>query len=256
MARALASASSQYYEIGSLLAGPPFTMSCQFNPVSASVAYTLMAFGTNGGTNRFVMFSGSTSGQITYSVIDGLLNPPTVTGGTTFSAGTWNQAAIVEGAITGDDHRVFLNGGNKATSTTVGVPGGGLNRTNLGCRWSTTRGAFLNGSLAECGIWSVALTDAEIATLGAGYSPLYVRPESLVGYWPMFARATNEEDWRGSNPFVPGGSPTAAAHPSRIIYPSRRRLLTAFTAPPPPTGGFQTLAGPPFSLAGRAGLAG
>lgn len=38
-------------------------------------------------------------------------------------------------------------------------------------------------------IWDVALSDAEVALLSRGASPMLVRPEALVEYWPMIRAA-------------------------------------------------------------------
>jgi len=70
--------------------------------------------------------------------------------------------------------------------------------------------------LAEAGLWDAALTDAEVAILGVGYSPLFVRPQSLVAYWPLVRDA---KDRVGGYDLTAGGGPVVAAHP-RIIYPS------------------------------------
>lgn len=76
-------------------------------------------------------------------------------------------------------------------------------------------------------MWTVALTTAEIALLADGLSPLFVRPQSLAFYAPLFGRAGaggEEEDWVGGAPLTATGSPTVTDHP-RIIYPRRRSMI-------------------------------
>lgn len=226
MARAYASASSQYHEIASSVPGSgptTFTMATWFYAADTTSTFALMALGTNGSVGRAVMFAAA--GQILYSYVNSTntaSGSATTAAASPYSTNTWTHACVVNASTT--SHSAFIRGADKATGTTA-VTLSGMDRTNLGCRWNTTRGVFLNGGLAETAMWSVALSDAEVASLGSGYCPLLIRPQSLIGYWPLFARATNEEDWAGSNPFVPTNTPTAVAHPSRLIYPSRRKLI-------------------------------
>ncbi len=46
-------------------------------------------------------------------------------------------------------------------------------------------GAYFDGDIAEVGIWNVALTAAEIASLADGFTCDRVRPQSLVFYAPL-----------------------------------------------------------------------
>jgi len=43
----------------------------------------------------------------------------------------------------------------------------------------------LNGQMAHTAIWDVPLTPQEIHLLSLGISPLFIRPNSLKGYWPL-----------------------------------------------------------------------
>lgn len=45
----------------------------------------------------------------------------------------------------------------------------------------------MEGDISEVGYWNVALTDADVAVLAKGVSPLLVRPEGLVAYWSLAA---------------------------------------------------------------------
>lgn len=142
---------------------------------------------------------------------------------TTISANTWFHAAAVFTSAT--DRAAFLNGGGKGTNATSRTPAG-IDRTSIGLQDNAAANrAFANGGtgdLAEVGLWSAALTDAEIAILAAGISPLAVRPASLIGYWPLLG-VNSPEDNIVSNVSVMSlvGAPTQAAHP-RIIRPRAR----------------------------------
>lgn len=79
---------------------------------------------------------------------------------------------------------------------------------------ANTPTALFAGLIAEVGIWSVVLSDDEIASLANGVAPIKVRPQSLVFYSPMIR---NVQDVRGGLALTQTGSPTIAAHP-RIYY--------------------------------------
>ena len=80
-------------------------------------------------------------------------------------------------------------------------------------------GKYWDGAIAEAAAYSAGLADKDIASLAAGFSPLLVRPEKLIGYWPLgggyFPATVNPI---GSTSLSVNSSPSAEAHP-RIIYP-------------------------------------
>lgn len=228
MARVFLSSSSRYFISGSaVLTATPLTMACWANFDNVTGSEVLMSIGTNGGTARWMMFGDGAAINFSDAIVVTAIN----SGGTgspcgstaTYSAGSWVHAC---GVYSSDTNRAaFLNGSNKGTvSSSITVSG--IDRTLLGARISGGAvGAYLNGKMAEAAIWNVALGDDEVATLAAGFCPLLVRPQSLVAYWPLHARATNEEDWSGGFTMTNTNSVAAGAHPNRIIYPSRPRII-------------------------------
>lgn len=146
------------------------------------------------------------------------------------TANVWEHGCGVLAAQ--NDFRVYLNGGNKGTSSTDigGFPSGMVN-TTLGV---LKRSALVNqydGQLAESAIWSAALTDAEVAMLALGYSPLFVRPQSLISYWSLIGRTNPEIDLVGGYDMTLVSAPPTVAHVP-VIYP-----VTPPTFAPPPLRG-------------------
>jgi len=88
-----------------------------------------------------------------------------------------------------------------------------VNRVSAGCIDRGTPVLFLNGSIAEAAIWNAALTDAEIASLAAGFTPDQIRPQSLQFYAPLVRDLV---DVRGGRTITNVNSATVATHP-RII---------------------------------------
>ena len=138
------------------------------------------------------------------------------------AANTWAHAAAVFASTT--SRTAYTNGTAGTTNTTSRDAGTSINTVDVG---NFGGGTLLDGQVAEAAIWTVALTTAEIALLADGLSPLFVRPQSLAFYAPLFGRAGaggEEEDWVGGAPLTATGSPTVAEHP-RIIYPRRRSMI-------------------------------
>lgn len=85
--------------------------------------------------------------------------------------------------------------------------------------------------IAECASWSVCLSDAEIADLAAGFSPMIVRPESLHFYDSCLSSAINEFVSVTSSD---SGTVNYVDHPP-IIYPSGVLSVAQGAGSPPVT---------------------
>lgn len=136
-----------------------------------------------------------------------------------YPVGSWFHAAGTWVAI--NERNAFMNGANKGTNTVSrDIDEETLDTVTLGVRNTTAISNDLNGRMAEVGIWDDELTDAEIASLGAGVCPLMIRPDALVHYWPLFGRASPEPDWIRGNHLTINGTVAKEEHPPRIIYPN------------------------------------
>ena len=84
---------------------------------------------------------------------------------------------------------------------------------------------LFTGNLAEIAMWSVTLTDAEIAALATGVRPNRVRPAAVVGYWPLWGVSSPEPDVSGNGyTLTLVGSPPQANHAPVALLSSPRRL--------------------------------
>jgi hypothetical protein len=93
-----------------------------------------------------------------------------------------------------------------------------MDRTAIG---TTNDGTdFMSGDIAEAAMWDVALGDDEVLMLGVGFSPLCIRPQSLVAYWPLVGRHSPEIDMIGKFDMTVTGA-AAANHP-RIFLGHKR----------------------------------
>jgi len=156
--------------------------------------------------------------------------------GTAASIDTWHHLLITyDGGATTNDPIIYVDG-SSVTVTDVATPLGSLlsegSQLKIGNRDDNARA--WNGYIAEWAKWNVILTAAEAATLGKGYSPLFIRPNSLLAYIPLIGRNSPETELIGGL----SGTVTGAvniAHP-RIIYPSPAQIRR-FGAAAPPAGG-------------------
>lgn len=176
--------SDQYLEAASaVLAGVPLTMACWFNSDTITATQTLMQIADVSSSVRY--FALQAEGAMVGDPLRCLTREGdaqfaiTSTG---YSADTWHHACGVFAAT--NSRAVYIDGGSKGTDTVTRIPTG-LDVTSLGVRNTNGTSEFLDGEMAEVAIWNVALTDAEVLQLAAGYSPLLVRPQSLVLYIPL-----------------------------------------------------------------------
>ena len=225
MARDFTAASSQYLKHSVAIVSHPFTVSGWFYANDADNAYSLWSMGDEGGANTYgLQLEGSAAGDKVnfwaYATQSDYKQAYTTSG---FSAVTWHHACGV--LDSSRNLAVYLDGGNKGTNTpTTGVPSS-LDNTVIGALVyvNPSPAQCFDGYLAEVACWSAVLTDAEVAILAAGYSPLFVRPQSLVAYWPLIGRTSPEIDIVGGYNMTLTNAPTVAAQP-RNIYPSNPQV--------------------------------
>jgi len=198
---------------------PPFTMACWFRPENDTDNQVLM--GSSTGTviaadRHLLQLRGDVAGDpLSINSQDG---PTTgyVETTTGITPNTWHHACGVFAAS--NSRSVYLDAGGKATDTTEVTPDD-LVLWSIGCQYradAPTRRLHFTGRIAEAAVWNVALTDVEVAILAAGYSPTFVRPASIVAYWPLIRLLPGM--WGDTYPLSAENSPPAEAH-APILYP-------------------------------------
>lgn len=218
MARDFDGSADKLDRTSAVISGQPLTMACWFNSDTITVSQTLMGVSTAGtANNRFTLqASGATTGdpvRFIAKVTAGASRAATSTG---YSAGTWHHACGV--AVSINDRRVFIDGGSKNTQTSTRDPSG-MDRTSIGVGVHASDVNFMDGRIAEAAIWNIALSDAEVALLAQFVSPLLIRPDALVAYWPIIGRFAPEIDRWGGFDMTVTSAPPAAAH-LRVFYPA------------------------------------
>jgi hypothetical protein len=196
-----------------LLSVMPLSFSAWINVSSLATSNGVICICNNGGSAGWFMYTDTSGGVLAEQISSGDVFATTTAKVTT---GSWFHLAAVYTSTT--SRSAYLNGANKVSNATSGLAPSGINSTYIG---SVYQGAFFDctGSIAFAGIWNVALADAEVAELGAGISPLGVRPSALKAYAPLCSAASPELDLVSSTGWTLTGAPPATAAPPKIILP-------------------------------------
>lgn len=214
MAKLFTIASSQYMTVNSaVVTAAPFSVSCWYRPASIGAVQTLLSVGDVDVTNEQWRLNINTIGRARWSAQTSAGEASATYTGAAMSAGVWGHVGGVEASAT--SHTAYLNG-SSSTNTNSRAPAG-ADTLRIGTKASSTPVDYADGDIAEVGIWNIGLTAAEMAILAAGYSPLFVRPESLVFYMPLLRE---DVELSGGLALTPVNSPTVSDHP-RVLLPSR-----------------------------------
>jgi hypothetical protein len=204
--------SSQYLTAGnSPVSDPPITMACWFktDDVTFTANYTLLGLqNTSNGHRMNLFFRPQTSDLVSAATTVGAAIGEALSTSSVV-ANTWHHVC---GVFTSNSSRtVYLNGGNNSTDTFSVTPTYGPATIGIGARHNGSSWAlFAQAEIAECGIWDVALTAAEIASLADGMTCDKVRPQNLRFYAPL---VRNLQDVRGGLTITNNNTATVANHP-------------------------------------------
>ncbi len=195
---------------------PPFTMACWFK-TDAFVNQELMSIVNSGSpTDHYEMRLRDPGDNDLFALThDGASSFAQTTN--SYTLNNWHHGCAVFGAV--NSRAAYIDGPTgKGTNAGSRTPTG-INLVSIGMLRDSSPSFPFSGLIAEAAIWNVALTDAEVAMLALGYSPLAVRPSGLV----LYRRMIRDEDVSivGGLSFSVGGSPVVAEHP-RVIdgYPA------------------------------------
>jgi hypothetical protein len=210
MARSFNGTTDKLQFSGAVLSAMPLTMACWFNQ-SALATDEMIAMSDGTTSNRYELSLVST-GKVR-SQVQGTVT----TTSATYTANAWHHAAAVFAAT--NSRAVYLDGGNKVSSTTSAGSPAGLNLTQLG----TGPGlSFYAGILAEVALWNVALTDQEINCLAMGVRPNRVRSGNIIAYWPLFGLNSPDVDYSGSKQNLTVTGTALANHAPVTLWTPKR----------------------------------
>lgn len=221
MARLFAAASLEYLDTTGIPASvPPMTFACRvkFTSLPTDGNYmTLLQISDHDGGDNFAIHIGNSGGTYFLTTVeqDDGANFAAVLA---FAANTTDWFHLT-GVLNDTTRECYVGGSGPGTDLgDGGANATGLSRTVIGA-FLALGGPFnyLDGAEAEACIYDTALNAAEIASLGKGYSPLFIRPQSLQAYWSLIR--DEDQDRVGGHNMTAYNTPSIAAHPP-VIYPA------------------------------------
>ena len=212
MAYAFNSANSQYLKSVAPVASMPITMAvCAKTSEATIYSGVIICISNHIATDRATL---RLAGDLTDDPVRAVLLDGTNTGAgaNTTSGFSANQFTYCVGVYESTSSRsAYINGGSKETNTTALGSVAAFDTLVIGCQaFNNDYYHYYIGQASEVAIWSVALTDAEIASLAKGFKPTRIRPQSLVFYAPLLR---NLQDLRGGLALTNNNGATVAAHP-------------------------------------------
>jgi hypothetical protein len=205
---------NQYFGVASApITTTPLTLACWFNCDSATTNQTLLGISANiGATSTWfrIRLAGAVAGDPVQA--DAALSPTFAIASSSagYATGSWQHACGVFSSNT--SRTIYLDGANSTTNTTSVAPTG-LNGIQIAAIYANDSGSivtYTDGRIAEVGVWNVALTQPEIASLAKGMTCDKVRPQSLVFYAPLIREL---QDLRGGLAITNNNTATVANHP-------------------------------------------
>lgn len=234
MARDFVAASSQKLKVATAVRSTlPMSFACWFKPVADGVLYTLVGIDDNVNQGWLLGWNGPTNSVRWH--VNATLTAVSGNGG---GAGTWSHCG---GILTSATSRACVLNGSVGSTNSTNISPSSVSQTQIGVRFASSN--FANGTIAEVGIWNVALAAADWAALGGtpAASPLMVRPDALIFYAPLIGSFSPEIDEVGRNEMTVTGA-SQVAHP-RIIYPTSLRAPGRMIFTAAPTGGGRLVEG-------------
>ena len=175
------------------------------------------------GSSKQIRLGCASNGKFQVGMKGGNANSPSAH----YSNGNTDWFHLVGAYVASNDYRLYVNGTLDATQTANNSIADFADSNQFYIGTGVSSGTNITtksweGGLAEVAAYAAELTTGEISALAAGFSPLLVRPNALVGYWPLggpLASSASNNDFVGGNHLTTNGGPSEENHPP-MIYPS------------------------------------
>ena len=213
MAYEFTAASSQYLSASvAPVTTYPLTLAAWIYPTSTASPTAIVSIENTSTGHRFILQQNVVNGNhIQATAVDATAAAGrSVTSGLATNA--WQHAAGTFSTNNSDNWTAYLNGSsaNQSASASETRAPSTVNSAKIGARTGASLGLYFAGLIAEVGIWNVALTQPEIASLAKGMTCDKVRPQSLVFYAPL---VRDLQDVRGGLTITNNNTATVANHP-------------------------------------------
>lgn len=179
------------------------------------------ALGGRPGLASFI--NSSTGSEFRVQCKNATVEVANLIGTTNIRDGADHHCGFVFRQANGANNRIYVDGVEEANADNTAAWTWPAQPIRMGVFidtfWTNYTGIF-----GELGIWNVALDAVEWAALAKGVSPLLIRPQGLVGYWPLIRGLKNR--FAGDNMTASG---TSIVSHFPIIYPARPQIYAVPT---------------------------
>ncbi|PBB79080.1 hypothetical protein CK218_22280 [Mesorhizobium sp. WSM3879] len=179
----------------------------------ATVNAAVLSYWSGGSRNGWGLILNNTANKILAQGVSSSSAQVQITSTSSVNDGNWRSIAFNYNRAAGGANALFIDGAQEATG-------------NSGSAWTTgstnfwivtgddsdTFWASYVGEIAEIGHWNAQLDAAEIASLAKDFSPLLIRPASLIFYAPVVRETRELKAGLAGN--TTGG--TVSDHPRKI----------------------------------------
>jgi len=130
------------------------------------------------------------------------------------AVGVWGHAAAVEVAV--DSRESYFAGANKGTNASSITPlATSIDTTSIAVRDDGSPNDSFSGDIGHVPIYSDALSQGMIETLAAGFNPLRVQRDILIGYYPINGQSPERNVMGGFDLTVVNAPPVSSEPPIR-----------------------------------------
>lgn len=185
------------------LLGTVFTVACRLRPTLQNDSFQSMFAQSSTTIANSTLFQLGVANNsvgprdtLRFLLIDDAITVMDLFSSSVPSINEWHSAV---GTRNVNDYEFFVDGVSQSTITvTLGTIVASLDM-KVGARvsGSTTPIHGFGGDVADCAIWTVVLTNAEIAAYNKGVSPNLIRPDKLLRYFPLWG-TTQEPELTGT----------------------------------------------------------
>jgi Concanavalin A-like lectin/glucanases superfamily len=197
----------------------PLTISAWFKVGPSLTGFIFMLQDSVGGSAFGFSAAQNPAKYEAYCWITGTQNSfDSIANGIPMQADVWHHVAVVYSSAT--VRAMIIDGltGSKVNGNGVSITPTGIACVTMGgLRSSSAITQLCDASIADCAVWDVALTDAEVVALSKGVPPTLIRPSDLTGFWPLEAGSgylqSRIRDGASYTLTLTGTAPTAADHP-------------------------------------------
>ena len=195
MARDFPNTLTNYLESASTpITAAPFTISAWLNTDTLASSDTAAGIFNGGSDFNFWELQIPATANVVFQIKDsgGSTKTASAAGMTT---GVWHH--VIGHEVSSSDRRVRRTNDFTTTNTgtnTVAATLTGSSRITVGHRGILTRSNGFDGKIGHLALWNIALTDNDGLSLAMGISPLRLKADNLVGYWPINGVAAPEKN--------------------------------------------------------------